>query len=438
MPTLPLARYRFDPANELNVTEVAMLAVANNPKLRVERDKAGVAQAQAFAAGLLPDPHVSYQHQHPTGNQPGTADSFTAGLSLNLGNLVTRSARVPSAQASARKVNLNLLWSEWQAIAQARTLFDQVYFLRKRVARLQREQMALAPIQSSIMRALDNGDLDYASASAGLNAASNVASQLGSAQRQLHLAEHNLHDLLGLNASVPLHLTGAPFSVDPSQKQVQLALADMAKRRPDLLALKAGYKSQQEKLRAAILGQFPAITVGFVKARDNSNISSMGFSIGLSLPLFNGNRGKIAIARATRKQLHDAYSARLLVDRNDVKHLVADLASDRALQKRLAAHAARLTSARKTAQSDYAAGRLDWPTYLAIRASSLTADTTLLTLEQNTHKTAIALDALVGNWPSASAIAESSSHPDQPRHAAKTRVGATGHRPGGSSRESQP
>ena len=38
-------------------------------------------------------------------------------------------------------------------------------------------------------------------------------------------------------------------------------------------------------------------------------------------------------------------------------------------------------------------------TYLAIRTSSLAADSALLTLEQDTHATSIALDALVGNWP---------------------------------------
>ena len=40
---------------------------------------------------------------------------------------------------------------------------------------------------------------------------------------------------------------------------------------------------------------------------------------------------------------------------------------------------------------------------LAIRANSLAADSALLTLAQDTHATAIALDALVGNWPDAAA-----------------------------------
>lgn len=404
MPTPALRTYRFDPSNGLDVAETAMLAVANNPKLKVQRDAAGVAHAQAYQAGLLPDPQLSYQHQHPTRPQGSATNSFTGGLTLNLGSLVTRSARVASARAGARKVDLNLLWSEWQTIAKARTLFDDVYYLRRLTARLQREQSALMPIQASITQALQAGDLTYASASAGLNAASNVANQLSTTQRQLHLAERDLHDLLGLDTSVPLRLTGAPFSVDPDAAQVRNALTDMTQRRPDLLALQAGYKAQQETVRAAILAQFPAITVGLVRESDNGGISSAGFSIGLSLPLFDGNRGKIAIARATRQQLHDTYTVRLLTGRNDIQRLLADLASDRAQLKALVAHAAQLAQARQAAASNYAAGRLAWPTYLAIRASSLSTDTTLLTLRQNTHTTAIALDALVGNWPDAAQI----------------------------------
>lgn len=404
MPTPGLRAYPFDPANGLDVTEVAMLAVANDPQLKVARDKAGVAHAQAYAAGLLPDPQLNYEHDRSAANSPpGTTNAYTAGLTFDLGNLITRSARVKSARAGAREVDLNLLWSEWQTIAQARSLFDRVYFLRERVERLERERAALAPLQAAITRALHSGDLTYEVAGAGLSAAADAANQLGDAQRQLHQAEHDLHGLLGLDASVPLHLTGAPFTVDPDGEEVQRALDDMARRRPDLLALASGYRAQDEKLRAAILAQFPAITVGFVKARDNGNISSNGLSVSLSLPLFDGNRGNIAIERATRQQMHDEYSARLLNDRNDVQQLLQDLQSDRTLHATLAGHAAQLAQARGAAETNYAAGRLDWPTYLAIRANSLAADSALLTLAQDTHATAIALDALVGNWPDAAA-----------------------------------
>lgn len=411
IPTPLLRPHPFNPTDGLDVTEVAMLAVANNPSLRIERDKAGVAYAQAYAVGLLPDPQLSYEHDRPAANSlPGTTAAYTAGLTFDLGNLVTRSARVESARADTREVDLTLLWSEWQTIAQARTLFDRVYFLHKRVGRLQREHAALAPVQDAITRALHAGDLTYEVAGAGLNAASDVSNQLGDAQRQLHLSEHDLHDLLGLDVSVPLHLAGDPFYVDPNPAEVQRALPEMTARRPDLLALQAGYRAQNAKLRAAILAQFPAFTVGFVHARDNGGISSNGLSVSLALPLFDGNRGNIAIERATRRQLHDEYSARLLTDRNDIQRLMADLQSDRVQRTALARHAAQLARAREAAKTHYAAGRLDWPTYLAIRANSLATDAALLTLDENSHADAIALDALVGNWPDATLAGNDQKH----------------------------
>src|SRR6185437_5459148 len=102
MPTPDLRSYTFDPSNGLDVTETAMLAVANDPQLKVERDKAGVAQAQAYAAGLLPDPQLNYEHDRPAAGSPqGTTTAYTAGLTFDIGNLLTRSARVKSARAGA-------------------------------------------------------------------------------------------------------------------------------------------------------------------------------------------------------------------------------------------------------------------------------------------------------------------------------------------------
>ncbi|HEX7129098.1 MAG TPA: TolC family protein [Rhodanobacteraceae bacterium] len=401
MPVPALRAHRFDPSDGLDVTEVAMLAVANDPDLRSQRDDLSVSRAQAFAAGLLPDPDLSYEHDRPDPNQAEDTPAFNLGLTWNLGDLLTRSARVVSAKAGTRQVHLDLLWSEWQTIAQARTLFGKVYSLRALVARLQAEHDALAPIMQFVQRALKAGDLTYDSASAGLNAAADVDNKLVDAQGRLDQAEHDLHNLLGLDNSVVLHLVGPPYTVDPDPAQAKQALAQMSRRRPDLLALQAGYAAQEQKLRAAVLAQFPAITVGFTRARDTSDIHTSGFSVGLSLPMFDGNRGNIAIERATRQKLHDEYEARLQADRNDVALLLKQVQGFDAQLPAMRAHAVQLAKARDAAQRAYDNGLLDWPTYLSIRASSLAADTDLLTAEQDADEQAIALDALVGAWPEA-------------------------------------
>lgn len=396
MPLPALAAHRFDPSDGLDVTEVAMLAVVDNPDLKLKRDELGIARAQAFAAGLLPDPQLSVGVDFPTHSGPGLSTAYNLGLATEVSALLLRSSRVAAAQGQAEQVNLDLLWAEWQTVAQARLLFDQVVSLRAQQARLDAEQAALAPVLKYVHRALAAGNLSYDSASAGLSAGADVGKRLADSALQLHQADSDLHVLLGLAPSAALDLVGEPYQVAPTAAQAEAALATLAQRRPDLLALQAGYRAQEAKLRGAILAQFPALTLGFVTARDTSAIYSQGFSIGISLPLFNRNRGNIAIETATRQHLKDAYEARMLAARSDIPRLLADLATLQRKRSALDAHAQELDAARRAAERAWQRGLLDWPTYLAIRSNALGADLDRVAARQEQARQAIALDALLG------------------------------------------
>ncbi|BFI95342.1 MAG: TolC family protein [Rhodanobacter sp.] len=396
MPLPALAAHRFDPADGLDATEVAMLAVANNPELKVQRDALGIARAQAFAAGLLPDPQLSLEEDLPHHSGSGLTKAYNIGISADVSALLLRSSRTHAANAQAEQVNLDLLWSEWQTIAQARLLFDQVQSLRRQQAELDAELQALVPVDRSVQAALAAGNLDYDSASAGLNAVADVRQRAGDNALALHQAEAGLRQLLGLAPTARLDLTGAPYHANPDAAQRQTALANLPRRRPDLLALQAGYRAQEATLRGAILAQFPAITLGLNRARDTGNVTTNGFSIGLTLPLFDRNRGNIAIARATRQQLKDDYAARLLATRSDIQRLAADLRTLDAQQAAQVAHARRLDTARDAAEQAWRKGLLDWPAYLAIRANALAADSELIALAQSRDDAAIALEALLG------------------------------------------
>lgn len=72
------------------------------------------------------------------------------------------------------------------------------------------------------------------------------------------------------------------------------------------------------------MSQFPSLTVGFDRQRDTSNVYTSGFQINLSLPIFNRNRGNIAIEQSTRQRLRDEYQNRLNQAIADVAHLRAD------------------------------------------------------------------------------------------------------------------
>lgn len=389
--------HRFDPSDGLDVTETAMLAVVNSPELRLKRDAFGIARAQAFAAGLLPDPQLGLSADFPRHPTNGATTAYSLGLSEDISALLTRSSRKAAATSQARQVNLDLLWAEWQTVAQARLLFDQVQNLRAQQARLEPEQAALDALGGYIHAALQAGNLTYDSASAGLNAEADVHKRLADNAIALHQAEGDLHLLLGLAPDAPLDLVGPPYRVSPTRQALQAALNDLPRRRPDLLALQAGYASQQAKLRGAILAQFPALNIGFNTARDTSAVYTDGLSIGISLPLFDRNRGNIAIERATRLQLHDDYTARVLTTRNDIQRIDSDLATLDRQVAQLSVQAHRLDRARTAAERAWRHGTLDWPTWLAIRSHALSADLDLLAARQERARQSIALEALLGN-----------------------------------------
>ena len=145
----------------------------------------------------------------------------------------------------------------------------------------------------------------------------------------------------------------------------------MTERRPDLLALQAGYVAEDANLRRAILMQFPLLNLAGNRARDNTGISSVGAAGTFALPIFNGNRGQIAIERATREQLRAEYQARL--DQTE-----AEIASDRAeletaigRVRELEASVPKLEAMADQASAAYGRGDIDSAGYLALVQNAL-------------------------------------------------------------------
>jgi outer membrane protein TolC len=133
LPLREVGAHPFDPSRPLDMDEVAMIAVVNNPDLKAARDQVGVAEAQAFAAGLLPNPQFSFAYGGLISGVGATTNSVSATLTQDIVPLLTRSVRRRAALANERGVRLNLLWQEWQIVSQARTFFARaVEFGRQR------------------------------------------------------------------------------------------------------------------------------------------------------------------------------------------------------------------------------------------------------------------------------------------------------------------
>ncbi len=306
----------------LSLDEVAVYAVGNNPDLKARRARLGIKGAELYAAGLLPDPQLSASLDHPTSDAASTVDAYGIGLGYDIIPLINRGARLDSAQEAQAQAGLELLWQEWQVSQRARVLAVNLASQQRQVALLEQMRDLYAQRYRNSSGAVARGDVTLGVAGTDLTALLDTLSRISRLRQTLNDTRHELNLLLGLAADAPLtvHLPSLPPL--PAAGVWQGALQTMPQRRPDLLALQAGYRSQEAKVRAAILSQFPSLSIGINRARDTSDVNTVGFSINLALPLFSGNRGNIAIERATREQLGTEYQARLDQAAIDVDRLM--------------------------------------------------------------------------------------------------------------------
>jgi outer membrane protein TolC len=372
-----------------------MLAVANNPDLKLTRDDLGIARAQAFSAGLLPDPQLSISSDYP--GAEGTVRAFNYGLSMDVLAIITRGANKKSADATVVKTDLGLLWQEWQIVSQAKQLFLKARFQDETLPLLQHQRDLSRTRYERMAEAQRDGNLTEDTLTAALTSYSDARKQYTDAERAAEQTHHDLNALLGLAPDVQLQLTGNGSDTPVADADIDAAIAALPKRRPDLLALQAGYEAQEQKYRAAVLTQFPSLSVGFVRARDTSNIYTSGFQINLSLPIFNRNQGNVAIEKATRQRLRDEYQTRLNQAYADVAHMRADSAIlTRQLSQTEAALPDSDLAARHAAEA-YAQHNLALGAYTDAQSAALTKRIDVATLRESLAEQRVGLQALLGS-----------------------------------------
>jgi cobalt-zinc-cadmium efflux system outer membrane protein len=352
----------------LGIDQIGLLAILNDPDLKSERGTLGVAQAGLLQATLLPNPSANLGYGALIGG-PGTASSIAASLSQDIAALVTRGARIRSAEAHVGQVDADQLWREWQVAQKARQLAVDIVAENQAIGLTEREHGLLLGELAEVKAAVAGGNLTIGALAPLLTALAAAGTSL-QALRQSRLTNWQALDaLLGLVPSVRFAI--APPVFPPMPSDVEPLLADLPVRRPDLAALRLGYLSAEEGIRAAILGQFPAFAIGPSYGSDTSRIVTLGPSFTFALPIFDRNQGTIAKTRATRALLREQYQARLDSAVANVRSLLAQLRQLAAdlLRARRAAAAAR--SLAVTARQAYAQGNLDARTLVDYETTTL-------------------------------------------------------------------
>ena len=397
----------------LDMNQVATIAVVNNPDLKTERSKVGVADAQAYEAGILPNPELAGELIIPTNQglnassppdakDPGSGYMF--GLTYDIQQLIIRNAKIASAEAARDQAKLNLLWQEWQTVSKARTLYVQGASAAEKRALYEAAEQRYSAQSERSSRALEAGDITFDAAGTDLAALLDARSQLRAAERMLSETAYNIRTLLGVTQNVDVTLVPLGTPDIPDKAAVETALAAVAQSRPDLRALQAGYQSQEENLRQAVLQQFPSLSLGLTRLTDTpGDTSTQGntvhaVSIGatLSLPLFDRNQGNIAIQRATRAQLQSEYQARLDQTASDAWRIWAEMQELNTAIREIEASLPQLRTSAANAERAYMAGDLPALTAVTLQSAVLTREAELSDLKQSLWSDAIALSSVLG------------------------------------------
>lgn len=395
---LRLPPMTLDFTKPLDANEIAVVAVIANPDLRSLRAQQQVADAQVFAAGLLPDPQLSLGFDRVLApNGQGLSSAFTGGLTLDLlGALATRQVERQVAGAAAEQVRLDIAWQEWMVAGQAQLLAIR---LPRQLLAAQLSRTAAVAANTGLRRTLAGaarGDLKVDEVEARRIAAADANARALLAEREADTTRLELNRLLGMSPAEPLALALPPalsawIPPDPA------ALFDAARSaRLDLQAFAAGYDSQQATLHRAVLGQYPRFAITLTGARDTSKVKTFGPAVTLDLPLWNRNRGAVATAEANRERLRSEYLARLHQTRANIAALIAALKRDERSRTALANQLPDIE--RFAAGLEFAAGRGDVTLPLAesARAEAVDKRLALLGLDQACAEQRLALALAVG------------------------------------------
>ena len=329
-----LPKTMLSPSQALTPGRAAALALILNPSLRAIRDLHGEASAQLLQAGILTNPKLTTSFGYINGGfRTNTFNPYGIGVSWNIRQLIDRQARISSARYQLKQVDLEVAWREWQTAEAARLAVYAIASAKEQLKWALASRGQLDKTYSLAERANGKGLITLYNLGIALTASQRANALVLTSRQQLARDQLNLARSMGLGPQTV-------FTLSPTVRlPTVVKLPNVANlehkvenRRLDLLALHKGYQSQQERLRAAVLRQFPNVNIGFAQASDTNNVHYTSFGVNIDLPIFNRNQGQISLDKATRQALYDDYMARVFDARMDIATAAMNI---RALQRRI-------------------------------------------------------------------------------------------------------
>jgi outer membrane protein, heavy metal efflux system len=404
---LPLGPLSLDPRTGIGPDEAATIALYSNPALRSIRDRRRLAVAQVIQAGILPNVVVSYARDYVTGgNTAGTTTGYNLSAGWEFSSLIPFLPKQTAARKNLAWVDLDIAWQEWQIAENARTGVYRVLALEAQTRQAGEANRGLQESTDAMRKALEAHEKTVLDLAAVEASSQDSRATMLSLEQDFERQRLGLNKILGIEPETKVRLRAGlmlPTHLDPPDERD--LLANIESRRLDLLGLRKGYESQDATVRAAILAQFPKMSVAFVRASDTTNVHTDGFNVTIDVPIFDRNQGAIATERATRQRLIDEYNQRVFEARSDIALAIADI---RALDRQVAAAQEALPVLERlvdSAQKAREQGNADVLSYYTARNNLLQKRIQLIKLQEQLLEANTALEIASGRYlPSNAAL----------------------------------
>lgn len=390
-------------------------AEADSPSLAqawasIEKARATMATAEAPGLpGLSSSGSLTRARQQQSSPQPMTATARSAGLDssweIDLLGKVRRNAEAAQARIDARiddwhdaRVSLAAEVADTYVQYRACGLLADAY-RRELTSTMETDKATAAAVQAGF-----NAPSDAALARASV---ASTSSTLVLQRAQCELLMKSLVDLTGSEepALRTLLVQGAAMVPQPQAIEVRSVPAEVLRQRPDLASLERELAATSAEIGAAWADLYPSLSLSgsitMSAASGSSAVTTWSFGPSLSIPLFDGGQRRAAVRSAQA-----SYASALARWRQGVRTVVKEV--EQALVN-LDSTGQRADDATRAAaeyrryfdsiEANWRAGNESLLALEEARRSALSAEISLLTLQQNRVQYWIALyKAIGGGW----------------------------------------
>ena len=293
----------------LTLAQAQWLGLSTHPRLQAARHRVAAASGEMVQAGLWPNPQLKVEVEDiATGRRAFSDSELTVSLSQRLPLNGALGLAVRAADQGKSRQKWQYHQQRWQLLADIYLAFYQCLLADARLQQLAKLGQSANNFCSKVQQAVKAGSRPRVDLLRAEVAYATAAMQRDTAQNQRNIVRKRLASLLSLPHSQLPECQGEIFTATNLPPLAQLR--EKLQRHPQLMEAQGQQRQLQLRKEQAMAARWPNLDLEIGGRHSySSDENTLLFGVGIDLPVFDRNQGKIAAleaeARAVAAQQRD-------------------------------------------------------------------------------------------------------------------------------------